>query len=90
MNRSRRANDLVRQLCYEKEVDILAISEQYTNVNRTNWYTDNLGTSSIWVININKIPVKTYGSEDGYVWLTSEAFTLFSCYFTPNESITDF
>ena len=64
MNRGRTANDLLRQLCYEEEVDILAISEQCTNVNCPIWYTDNLGTSSIWVININKIPVKTYGSED--------------------------
>ena len=57
---------------------------------KPNWYTDNLGTSSIWVININKLPVKTYGSEDGYVWLKNETCALVSCYFTPNELIADF
>lgn len=90
MNRSRLANELLTQICYEKKVDLLIISEQYKNRGDTAWFSDNLGTAAIWVLNPSRVSVENYGAGDGFVWVKSGNITYVSCYFTPNEQVAAF
>lgn len=90
MHRSKTANDLLTQLCFEKNADLLIISEQYQQRDSSSWYADNLGTAAIWVLDTDKTPVEDHGSGNGFVWVKSKRVTFVSCYFTPNERIGDF
>ncbi|KAG8285853.1 hypothetical protein J6590_072094 [Homalodisca vitripennis] len=56
----------------------VTISEQYRDRDEPYWFRDTLGTAAIW---------PWYLSFD---WVSSDDFTLITCYFTPNESMVDF
>lgn len=90
MHRSRIADDLLYQLCHEKQFDLLLISEQYKDKDPACWYPDLTGTAAIWTLDPRKIQVQNHGRGRGFVWIKCKAVTYFSCYFTPNESIQDF
>ncbi|XP_043472417.1 uncharacterized protein LOC122505061 [Leptopilina heterotoma] len=90
LHRSRIADDLLLQLTLELNIDLVLISEQYTNINKHCWYMDNLSTAAIWILNRKEFRVKNHGSEDGFVWVNNEEITFVSCYFTPNESLGSF
>lgn len=90
LNRSRLADDLLEQLVTELKVDLVIISEQYKNKNTARWYSDTLGTAAIWIPKLNSIVVENGGSDAGFVHLKCNMVTIFSCYFTPNESIDQF
>ncbi|GJQ79253.1 hypothetical protein Trydic_g5496 [Trypoxylus dichotomus] len=90
MNRSRLADELLYQLAFETNTDIVLISEQYRNRDQPTWFSDPLSTSAIWISSSRNIRVEGHGSEEGFVWVRCEAMTFFSCYLTPNESIQQF
>ncbi|GJQ78554.1 hypothetical protein Trydic_g11665 [Trypoxylus dichotomus] len=90
MNRSRLADELLYQLAFESNTDIVLISEQYRNRDQPTWFSDPLSTSAIWISSSRNIRVEGHGSEEGFVWVRCEAMTFFSCYLTPNESIQQF
>lgn len=90
IHRSRTANDLLKQFEFEMDIDIFILSEQYQDRDHHGWFSDNLGTAAIFIPDLGKYPVKSQGSEDGFVWIKSGMLTYVSCYFTPNESIHDF
>lgn len=90
MNRSKTADNLLHQLVFEKRADLVLISEQYRNKQSPSWYSDLLGTAAIWIPNAGKVQVKKHGAGRGFVWVRCGVVTYFSCYFTPNEGITDF
>ncbi|GJQ88349.1 hypothetical protein Trydic_g5533, partial [Trypoxylus dichotomus] len=90
MNRSRLADELLYQLAFESNTDIVFISEQYRNRDQPTWFSDPLSTSAIWISSSRNIRVDGHGSEEGFVWVRCEAMTFFSCYLTPNESIQQF
>lgn len=89
MHRSRVADDLLSQLSQEKEADVLLLSEQYKN-KETNWYSDQTGTSAIWIANPRKIQVVSSGSGLGHVWVKTHKCTLISCYLTPNQTVHEY
>ncbi|GJQ87204.1 hypothetical protein Trydic_g12556 [Trypoxylus dichotomus] len=90
MNRSGLADELLYQLAFETNTDIVLISEQYRNRDQLTWFSDPLSTSAIWISSSRNIRVEGHGSEEGFVWVRYEAMTFFSCYLTPNESIQQF
>ncbi|GJQ67290.1 hypothetical protein Trydic_g8191 [Trypoxylus dichotomus] len=89
-NRSRLADELLYQLAFETNTDIVLISEQYRNRDQPTWFSNPRTTSAIWISSSRNIRVEGHGSEEGFVWVTCEAMTFFSCYLTPNESIQQF
>ena len=48
-NRSRKAQDLLAQICVEKNVDIVIIRTQYPDGARMVWYRNQLGIAAIWI-----------------------------------------
>ncbi|GJQ78881.1 hypothetical protein Trydic_g52 [Trypoxylus dichotomus] len=90
MNRSGLADEVLHQLAFETNTDIVLISEQYRNRDQPTWFSDPLSTSAIWISSSRNIRVEGHGSEEGFVWVRCEAMTIFSCYVTPNESIQQF
>ena len=90
MHRSKTAHDLMTQMTFEKKVDIWLISEQYKNLETPGWFTDTLGTASIWVPNSRNIHIEKHGRADGFVWIMTNNVLYVSCYFTPNEREKNF
>lgn len=90
LNRSKTANDLLTQIIYEKQADLLILSEQYQDRHSETWFKNTLGMAAIWVTNPTTVPVVVHGSEKAYVWVRSGCTTFVSCYLTPNEPIEDF
>lgn len=90
MQRSRTADQLLFQFAVEKGADILLLSEQYQNRQSPCWFSDVLGTASVWVIDSGKLPILKHGSGRGFVWVKSRGISFFSCYLTPNQSIADY
>ncbi|GJQ78608.1 hypothetical protein Trydic_g11716 [Trypoxylus dichotomus] len=88
MNRSRVADELLYQLAFETNTDIVLISEQYRNRDQPTWFSDPLSTSAIWISSSRNIRVEGHGSEEGFVWVRCKEMTFFSCYLTPNEYST--
>lgn len=89
LNRSRVADDLLSQLVRERGADMLLISEQYRE-KPSSWYSDELGTSAIWVPDPAKILVADKGRGRGFVWVKCENITFVSVYLTPNDPIAAF
>lgn len=90
LHRSKTADNLLHQLALEYNVDLLILSEQYRNRDFPIWYNDTTETAAIWIREPRKFQIKNHGNRPGFVWITSQNETFFSCYFTPNESIHDF
>ncbi|XP_046674689.1 uncharacterized protein LOC124363484 [Homalodisca vitripennis] len=89
LHRSRVANDLLSQLILEKQIDLFILSEYYRDRDGPNWFPDFLGTTAIWVPNINVL-VKGHGRSRGIVWVNASDTIFVSCYFSPNVNIADF
>lgn len=90
LHRSKTADNLLTQLRRDLKTDIIAISEQYENKNGPGWFADALGTAAIWIPNVMIVNIQRHGVGRGFVWVKCNGFTLVSCYFTPNETISEF
>lgn len=90
LNGCRAADDLLTQLVYEMEVQIVFISEQYRNRNSLTWFSDLLDTAAIWVVDAHSARIDDHGSGNGYVWVRSRDTTFYSVYLSPNDSIPEF
>lgn len=90
MHRSKTATSLLAQLCVERSIDIVIVSEQYQQNNRANWFSDELGTAAIWVKNPRLFRTITSGRSRGFVLIKDKQLTVVSCYFTPNDTVLVF
>ena len=90
LNRSKAAQDLLAQIRLEKNADIIIISEQYRDGAGTGWYSDELGSTAIWIPDPQSQPVAQHGSGKGHVWVRTNNISIVSCYLTPNKGIGDF
>lgn len=66
MHRSKLADDLLRQLVIDYQVDIVLISEQYQDKQAAGWHSDELGTAAIWIIGKTARQLKSKGSGKGF------------------------
>lgn len=83
------AQNLLHQYTHEHNVDICVISEQHSNIPTSHWLSDTSGTAAVWVVNPN-IHILDCGRSDGFAWIKTAKFTLFSCYLSPNQGISIF
>ena len=90
LNRSRTAQNLLAQICLEKNADVVIVSEQYRGSIEAGWYRDVLGTAAIWIPDTRRHLVSHHGSGRGYVWVRCSQINFISCYLTPTKSIGDF
>ena len=65
LHKSRTAHNLLEQICFEEHSDILLISEHYRIRQGPGWYTDNLGTTTIWNRDPRNIHIADRGSGNG-------------------------
>lgn len=89
LHRSVTADALLMQVMMEHKADIAVISEQYGTKNGR-WYEDNTKTAAIWMTNEANFHITGDGKGDGFVWVSSNSYSVISCYLTPNCSIEDF
>lgn len=89
LHRSLTADALLVQVMMEHKADLAVISEQYSPKNG-NWYEDTSKTAAIWIINAANFQILRDGKGDGFVWVSSNTYTVISCYLTPNCCIEDF
>jgi len=86
----RAAHDLILASASLWEVDVLIISEQNRNRSETEgWFSDSSGRAAVAVL--SNIPVNSVSPlENGFRWIEVTGFRIYSCYCTPNCSITEF
>ena len=90
MHRSRAAHDLQVQICSEKNVDIMLVSEQYRDREGPGWYRDELGTAAIWVPDPRTFHVEGHGRGKGFVWVRHRNTHYISVYLTPNQTTEEY
>jgi hypothetical protein len=90
IHRSKTANDLLFRFAFERNSDILMLSEQYRDRCSSQRFSDLSHTAAIWVLDPGNVPVLDTGGGNGFVWVRSREFTFFSCYLTPNHSVADY
>ena len=76
MHRSKVANNILRQIQAEHEVDLLLMCEQYENPSIQSWLPNKTRTAAIWIANPGAIPVEKNGLGDGYVWIKNRGVNI--------------
>lgn len=73
-----------------KGIDIVAISEQYRNKDeKDGWYGDASGRAAI--VAMGSLQVDRIGpSLQGFRWIEANRIRLYSCYCSPNVTLTEF
>ena len=84
------ALDLLQQTAREREVDILFISEQYKKAESATWYQDKSRRAAIWLCKPDLRVSDSYSSDKGYVWIEYKGTRMYSCYYSPNDTIQKF
>lgn len=81
---------MVMQTASQCGIDILLLSEPNRKEETVEWYQDNTGRAAI-VINNPEIKVSKYASTNqGYVWVEIGQQRIYSCYFSPNDTLGKF
>lgn len=81
------AQQLLLQTATEKEADVLIICEQ--NRSLPHWYTDTDGKAAI-ALHQNVIPEELGNPGKGYVWVRIGGIRIYSCYVSPNITLTEY
>lgn len=90
MHRGKVADAILPQIVHEQEVDIMIISEQYTQKTTGQWFEDDSRTAAIWIPDLKTMKPRNAGKGNGFVWVQIVDITLISCYLTPSDSIDEF
>lgn len=90
IGKSRAAFDLLMETCRERTVDIITFSEQCRKPESTTWYQDRSERAGISVCNPNIAITAHAMSDHGFVWIETQTIRIYSCYFSPNDSLADF
>ncbi|KAE9530118.1 hypothetical protein AGLY_011580 [Aphis glycines] len=81
------AQALMYQMAAEKSADFLIVSEY--NKADPNWYVDSNNKAAI--VNANSATISSPGtSEAGFRWIAAAGMRIYSCYWSPNTSISDY
>lgn len=90
VNRSRAALDVLYAEARREGKDIIVVSEpNRTAMNNPGWISDPRLDSAIRVMPNGPAVIK-HGAGQGYVWVESKEFVIFSCYVSPNVSLEAF
>jgi exonuclease III len=88
LNCCKAAQALLHQVAAEKSTNFIFLSEPNRNED-TNWHTDTTGKATI--VNANRIRLDNEGTgEAGFRWVTAHGIRLYSCYWSPNSTFTDY
>lgn len=89
VNRSRTATDMALATARHLQVDIILISEpnKALTTTRKEWLSDERKDSAIIILNRN-VKVSEQGSGDGYTYMKTAEYTIFSCYSSGNRDLT--
>lgn len=83
------AQNLATQTAAEHSADIIIASEYYKYGRiPDNWYCDTSNRAA--VIIASPLPVEDYGAEDGYAWIKLGDTRIYSCYWSPNFTMTEY
>lgn len=85
LNHCRAAQDLVMQIVRERNIDLLAISEQYEDrAEGSGWFADKTGRAAV-VICSELTRVENVGDTGlGFRMVTVRGIRFYSCYISPN------
>ncbi|XP_043465285.1 uncharacterized protein LOC122500429 [Leptopilina heterotoma] len=86
----REAQALLTQTAREKGIDILFCSEQYRKIDLGSWYQDKSGRAAVQVCNPELRVDRYLETSSGFVWVEVGDIRMYSCYFSPNDPLTDF
>lgn len=89
VNRSRTATDMAIGTARNLQVDIILISEpnKALTTARTEWLSDDRKDSAIIILN-REIKVSGHGNGDGYTFMKTAGYTIFSCYSSGNRELS--
>jgi len=86
----RAAQDLALASAAEKNIDVIAFSEQYRDRDEENgWYADASGRAAIVVLSSQHIQI-IGPSQQGFRWIQLNGYRLYSCYCSPNVTLPVF
>jgi len=86
----RAAQDLALATAAEKDIDVIAFSEQYRDRDEENgWYADASGRAAIVVLSGQHIQA-VGPRQQGFRWIQMNGHRLYSCYCSPNVTLTVF
>lgn len=66
-NRSRVADVLLTQLTLERGADVVMLSEQYCDRDRSSWFADDLDIAALCIRNPARIWMDSHGAGRGFV-----------------------
>lgn len=86
----RAAQDFALASAAEKNIDVIAFSEQYRDRDEENgWYADASGRAAIAVLSSQHIQA-ILPRQQGFRWIQMNGHRLYSCYCSPNVTLSDF
>lgn len=88
LHTSRIAQDLIMQIAFEKEIDILILSELNNIPNQQGGYRSNDGICTIYLV--NDIDILCHDKRHGFIWVETKLFKIYSCYFSPSTTNVEY
>lgn len=80
LNRSKQAHDMLNKTIQEHNTDVVIISEHNIKISKKGvWNTDNKSDAAIKIYG-QKIKIDGQEKANGYLWVETEHFTIYSCY----------
>lgn len=90
VNRSRATHDLFQEYAGRSRAHILVASEPNKKlIEKGKWLYDERKDAAIKIID-RKITINKEGRGKGYVWIDTEKFILYTCYYSPNKNIEEY
>ena len=90
LNHCAAAQDLLSQTIREMDIDVAIICEQYKNISHGVWEKDDTGKAAIWSCGNFAFQESMRTPVKGFVRVKIEGIYIYSCYISPNVSLTEF
>ena len=85
------AQQLLKQTVLDQSINVVLVSEQLRNpTDDMNWVSSNDNKCAVVVVDHSAPPIEDRGSGTGFAWIKLGSLVIYSCYYTPNCSVTEF
>ena len=89
-DRKKITHDLLQNIVKRDRIDICVTSEPNINITKKLKYLADKRCDAAIVVANQIITIKRHGRGEGYVWAELDSVILYSCYISPNNTMTDF
>lgn len=58
--------------------------------NEQGWYTDTRKDAAVKVCKVDAVKIRKWGYGDGFVWIETGEYAVYSCYISPNTTTEEY